>query len=269
MKRIGVVGASGQLGTSLMRALGSSGLALNRQSLTTSSLQGIIWAAGSAGARCTPLEAHTELSSIQRVLREANFSQISRIVLLSSGGTVYGNNGYLPKKEDDPLEPQSTYAQLKVKVEQEFETLCRQYGISLITLRLANVFSTRINGLVGTLLNRTAKGLPFELFVHPNSTKQYGHSDDYAQLIIRYLEEIPMELNSQVFNLYSPNHYSIHDILNIVRGFRHFEVIKSLKDNQLPIDSCELTTKFPDFIQSHNWLTLEDFVQREIERYKE
>jgi UDP-glucose 4-epimerase len=264
MNKIGVAGAHGQLGSSLMKVLGSKGFALDRTNLSMDSIDSIIWAAGGVTNRCTELEAEYELSSLQRVLAGADFSPVSRIVLLSSGGTVYGNNGNQVKKESDDVRPETAYARLKVKIEQEFENFCFNRGISLLILRLANVFSSRGEGLISILLRRALDGKSLELLVNPESTKQYGHSDDYSNLIVRYLQEIPKGKIPGILNLYSPNSYSVQDILTIARQFKDFDIVSSGLASELPLNSIELSSEFPDFINSYNWLTLETFLEQEL-----
>ena len=72
MNKIGVAGARGQLGSSLMKVLGPTGLALDRANLSMNSIDSIIWAAGSASNRCTESEAEYELSSVQRRFLQEN-----------------------------------------------------------------------------------------------------------------------------------------------------------------------------------------------------
>jgi nucleoside-diphosphate-sugar epimerase len=264
MNKIGVAGARGQLGSSLMKVLGPTALELDRANSSMKSVDSMIWAAGSVNNRCTESEAEYELSSVQRVLASADSSPVSRIVLLSSGGTVYGNNGNQVKRENDDLRPETAYARLKVKVEQEFENFCFNRGISLIILRLANVFSSRGKGLISVLLKRALDGKPLELLVNPESRKQYGHSDDYANLIVRYLKEIPKDQIPKIFNLYAPNSYSVQEILTIARQYRDFDIESSGLASELPLNSIELSSDFPDFINSHNWLTLESFLEQEL-----
>jgi len=268
MNKIGVVGARGQLGSSLMKVLGPKGFALNRTNLSMNSIDSMIWAAGSASNRCTESEAECELRSVQRVLASADFSPVSKIVLLSSGGTVYGNNGNQIKRGNDDLRPETAYARLKVKIEQEFENFCLNRGISLLILRLANVFSSQGKGLISLLLKRALDGKSLELLVNPESRKQYGHSNDYANLIVRYLKEIPNSKIPKIFNLHSPNSYSVQDILTIAGQYRDFDIVSFGLASKLPLNSIELSSEFPDFINSYYWLTLETFLEQELGNLK-
>ena len=269
MEKIGIVGASGQLGASLMRVLDQRAISLSRNSPEIDSVSRIIWAAGTSNSRCTQIEADAEFEGISTLLRRSDFTQIHKVVLISSGGTVYGSQTNQPRIETDPLDPQSPYAVLKIRIEDEFRKLSKSSGFSLMILRLANVFSSRGKGLVSSLLQKTNESQPLTLFAHPDSRKQYGHSEDYARLIIRYLDELPHLTAPQIYNLYSPISYSVREIIGIFEKVRRSRFLVDMSEVSLNSDSVELASVFPDFIHAHNWISIEDFVQREIERYKE
>ena len=269
MEKIGIVGASGQLGASLMRVLDQRAISLSRNSPEIDSVGKIIWAAGTSNSRCTQIEADEEFEGISTLLRSSDFTQIQKVALISSGGTVYGSQTNKPRIETDPLNPESPYAVLKIRIEEEFRKLSKSGGFSLMILRLANVFSSSGKGLVSSLLRKTNERQPLTLFAHPDSRKQYGHSDDYARLIIRYLDELQHLSASQIYNLYSPNSYSLREIIGIFERTRRSRFLVEMSAVSLKSDSVELSSVFPDFIHAHNWLSIEDFVQREIERYKE
>jgi len=269
VEKIGIAGASGQLGTSLMRVLDQRAISLSRNSLEIYSVSRIIWAAGTSNSRCTQIEADAEFEEISTLLRSSDFKQIQKVVLISSGGTVYGSQSNQPRVETDPLNPESPYAELKIRIEDEFKKLSVSSGFSLTILRLANVFSSRGKGLVSSLLRKTNESQPLTLFSHPDSRKQYGHSDDYARLIIRYLDELPHLTAPQIYNLYSPKSYSVSEIIGIFERVRRSHFLVDMSEVSLNSDSVELASVFPNYIHAHNWLSIEDFVQREIERYKE
>lgn len=269
MEKIGISGAGGQLGTSLMRVLDERAISLNRHSPEFDSVCEIIWVAGTSNSRCTQIEADAEFEGISSLLVSSDFTQIQKVVLISSGGTVYGSQFNQPRVETDPVNPESPYAVLKIRIENEFKKLSRSSGFSLTIMRLANVFSSSGKGLVSTLLRKTNGSQPLTLFAHLDSRKQYGHSDDYARVIIRYLDELPRQTAPQTYNVYSPHIYSIREIIEIIERVSGSHISVDMSAMSLTSDSVELASLFPDFIKTHNWLSLEDFVQREIERYKE
>lgn len=269
MEKIGIAGASGQLGASLMRVLDQRAISLSRNSPEIDSVSKLIWAAGTANSRCTQIEADAEFEGISSLLRRSDFTQIQKVVLISSGGTVYGSQSNQPRVETDSLNPASPYAVLKIRIEDEFKKLSKFSGFSLTILRLANVFSSHGRGLVSSLLRKTNGSQPLTLFANLDSRKQYGHSDDYARLIMRYLNELQRQTAPQIYNVYSPNNYSIREVIRIIERIRRIQFSVEMSEMTLYADSVELASLFPDFVHAHNWLSIEDFVQREIEGYKE
>lgn len=269
MERIGIVGASGQLGASLMKVLSVRGLPMGRSNLNLEEAEKLIWAAGTSKNLSSEIAARKEFCEIKASLNDVNFKQLQKVVLVSSGGTIYGNQHNHPRVETDAVNPKTPYANLKYRVEEEFKNLCKVHGFSLVILRLANVFSAYGKGLISNLLKNAGNGQSLTLYVNPNSRKQYGHSDDYAKLIVRYMEELDYDSNPRLFNLFSPYSYSIREIINLVERIAGVQLPTNSSGNLLPLDSVELASLFPDFIHSHKWLSIEDFVQQEIERYKE
>lgn len=269
MEKLGIVGASGQLGASLMRVLDQRAISLNRHSPEIDSVSELIWAAGTSNSRCTQIEADAEFEGISSLLASSDFTQIQKVVLISSGGTVYGSQSNKPRVETDPLNPESPYAVLKIRIEDEFRKLSKSSGFSLTILRLSNVFSSDGKGLVSTLLRKTNGSQTLTLFAHLDSRKQYGHSDDYARLIIRYLDELPRQSEPQIYNVYSPNSYSVGEIIGIIESIRGIHFSVDMPKMTLNSESVILASLFPDFVHAYNWLSIEEFVQREIEGYKE
>lgn len=244
---------------------------MGRTKLNLEDAKKLIWAAGTLNNQSSEIEAIKEFCEIKKSLKRVDFSQLQQVVLISSGGTIYGNQHYGPRLETDPVNPQSPYASLKVRVEEEFKKLCEFHGFTLIILRLSNVFSSNGKGLISNLLKKAENGQTLELYVDPNSRKQYGHADDFAELIVRYSEELELtyDTNPRVFNVYSPHNYTIREIINLVEKIRKVQIRTISSSTLLPLESVELSSLFPDFIQAHNWLTIEDFVWREMERYKQ
>ncbi len=71
---------------------------------------------------------------------------IKKIVLASSGGTVYGEPEYLPIDEDHPLKPLSPYGITKVSLE-NYLYFIRKYGIDYVVCRYSNPYGKYQNPL--------------------------------------------------------------------------------------------------------------------------
>jgi UDP-glucose 4-epimerase len=129
-----------------------------------------------AGA-VTPAEAEADPASAERatmpplvaVVDALRSRPLSRLLFVSSGGTVYGDAGPAPVAEDRPLRPASTYARLKVAGERVLGEARARDGLAATSLRCANVYGLhqaawRSQGVVATLLAAAADGLAAPLY---------------------------------------------------------------------------------------------------------
>jgi UDP-glucose 4-epimerase len=66
-----------------------------------------------------------------------------RVVLASTGGAIYGDAATIPTPETEPPRPLSPYAASKESAERYCELYSRLHGLSVFTLRLANVYGPR------------------------------------------------------------------------------------------------------------------------------
>lgn len=123
------------------------------------------------------------------VMRKAG---VGRIVYLSSGGTVYGIPEADPVPEAHPLRPISSYGVVKVAIENFLAAEAHQGGLLPVVLRPSNPYGPRqghrgIQGLIGTLLWRAARGEPVEIWGDGSVVRDYIHVRDLARLCVAAL----------------------------------------------------------------------------------
>lgn len=81
-------------------------------------------------------------SGTLRVLEAAVRHRVRRVVFASSAA-VYGDSEVVPKREDQPLQPCSVYAQSKAAGEHLLRVWRLVHGIEAVSLRFFNVFGPR------------------------------------------------------------------------------------------------------------------------------
>jgi UDP-glucose 4-epimerase len=69
---------------------------------------------------------------------------VDRIIFASSGGTVYGDSDVFPTLENTPLAPISNYGAAKCAFEMYLSSYSELYGLSAVSLRLANIIGPRL-----------------------------------------------------------------------------------------------------------------------------
>ncbi|KQP17276.1 NAD-dependent epimerase/dehydratase family protein [Pseudorhodoferax sp. Leaf265] len=118
--------------------------------------------------------------------------RVSRIVFISSGGTVYGTPQYLPVDEVHPTEPQVSYGITKLMIEKYLGLYRQLHGIQPVILRVANPYGERqrietAQGAVGVFVHRALSGQPIEIWGDGGVTRDYIHVQDVAEAFARAL----------------------------------------------------------------------------------
>jgi UDP-glucose 4-epimerase len=71
--------------------------------------------------------------------------RVSKVILASTGGAVYGEQEVFPANEDHPTRPMSPYGTSKLSSEQYLSYYCITHGLHAVILRYANVYGSRQN----------------------------------------------------------------------------------------------------------------------------
>ncbi|MFW9789083.1 MAG: NAD-dependent epimerase/dehydratase family protein [Candidatus Thorarchaeota archaeon] len=78
------------------------------------------------------------------LLEAMRVRDIDRLVFASSGGTVYGDSNVLPTPEETAFSPISNYGAAKCAFEMYLSSYSELYGMSSVSLRLANIIGPRL-----------------------------------------------------------------------------------------------------------------------------
>jgi UDP-glucose 4-epimerase len=70
-----------------------------------------------------------------------------KIIFASTGGAIYGDQAPIPAAETDKAAPECPYGVAKLAIEHYLHFYHREYGIVPVSLRYANVYGPRQNGL--------------------------------------------------------------------------------------------------------------------------
>jgi UDP-glucose 4-epimerase len=92
-------------------------------------------------------DAEDNILGSLNLFQAAGLAGVKKIIFASTGGAIYGDEAPLPAREQDPPWPESPYGVAKLAVEHYLHFYQRQYGIIPVSLRYANVYGPRQNGL--------------------------------------------------------------------------------------------------------------------------
>lgn len=165
----------------------------------------------------------------------------ARLLFLSSGGTVYGETGGQPVREERPMQPLSCHGAGKAAAEAFLGT--RRAERTLV-LRPSNIYGPGQGlrsgfGVIPHLLRCAAEGREFQMWGDGSQVRDYLYVDDFCEAVLALVEQ---EGVSGTFNLGSGEGTSLNDLcvmtaavtgrnLNVVRlPARAFDVGRIVLD---------------------------------------
>lgn len=225
--RIGVVGAHGFIGANLAAALKTAGheaVPFTTDRPVTGAdgreaargLDALIWVASSstpASVGADPASAAAEIDMFKDSLAAIEDCEIRRLILVSSGGTVYGAGA--PSSEDDELMPVSEYGRLKAQIER----VAREARPDTTILRLANVYGPGQlgkggQGVLGHWLQAIVDRRQPILYGDPAVARDYVYVADCTAAIIAAVETA--ESAGRTINVGSGHPTSLAELLAVV-----------------------------------------------------
>jgi UDP-glucose 4-epimerase len=125
------------------------------------------------------------------------FSEVAqrgrRLILVSSGGTVYGEADRLPIPESHPANPISPYGVTKLTLEKYAHLYAVTHGLQVICVRPGNAYGVGQRsyigqGFVSTAMASMMNGQPVRIFGERGMIRDYVYVTDLAAGIVSALE---------------------------------------------------------------------------------
>lgn len=248
VKRILVLGGNGFIGSHLVEALVASGTRVRvltrSQCKYTRPIQGVdyrfadfsdsvsiaeslvdvdivihlISTTVPATANLDPLaDIQGNLLPTVRLLQQMRDFGVSRLVFLSSGGTVYGDTNTVPIPEEHERNPLSSYGIVKVAIENYIAMFCRQHGLSSLVLRVSNPYGPRqghlgVQGVIPTFFQRILAGDEIRIWGDGSNVRDYLYITDLVSFIVQGIDQNL----SGLYNVGSGQGVSLRDILSLI-----------------------------------------------------
>ena len=150
------------------------------------------------------------------------FSEVAdrggKLVLISSGGTVYGEAVKLPICEDHPTRPISPYGVTKLTLENYARLYAVTHGLKFVCVRPANAYGVGQRpfvgqGFISTAIASAMRGQPIRIFGQDGTVRDYIYVSDLASGIMAALEFGKM---SETYNLGSGVGLSNKEVIQIL-----------------------------------------------------
>ena len=154
------------------------------------------------------------------VLEAARLAGVARLLLVSSGGTVYGVPQQVPIAESHPTEPTCSYGITKLAIE-KYVALYRQlYGLNGLVLRVANPYGERqrlngAQGVVPVFFGKALRGEPLEIWGDGSTVRDFLHISDVVTALLAAARYTGPE---RLFNIGSGRGLSLNDLVRLMEA---------------------------------------------------
>ena len=144
-----------------------------------------------------------------------------KLVLVSSGGTVYGEADELPIQETHSTKPISPYGVTKMTLENYAYLYAATHGLKFVCVRPANAYGVGQRpfigqGFISTAIASAMRGIPIKIFGQHGTVRDYLYVSDLASGIVSALERGHL---SETYNLGSGIGLSNLDVIERLTPF--------------------------------------------------
>lgn len=186
-------------------------------------------------------------------LCEAIIEEQSKLLFISSGGTVYGDKGFEAVGEECLPEPMNHYGNLKLCIENTMLTFARQRNLNVIIARVSNVYGpgqdyTKGVGFIDAALKKAMSNQLLEIWGDGSIIRDYIYIDDVCKILERllfYHGEI------KIFNVCSSEKTSQNDIIKIIKEIGEevaviYKEIRAVDAKSVFLDNSKLRFIYQD-----------------------
>jgi UDP-glucose 4-epimerase len=136
-------------------------------------------------------DAETNIIGSVRLLDECLAANVRRVVVASSGGTIYGVNSAERIPEEAPTNPICAYGISKLAIEKYLFLYHRQLGLDFSALRIANPYggdqsspATIGLGAIAVFFERIIQSRPIEVWGDGEVVRDYVHIADVVSAFV-------------------------------------------------------------------------------------
>jgi UDP-glucose 4-epimerase len=170
-----------------------------------------------------------------------------KLLLVSSGGTVYGQATKLPLREDHPTKPISPYGVTKLTLENYAHLYAATHGLKYVCVRPANAYGVGQRpfigqGFVSTAMAYAMRGETIRIFGQSGTVRDYIYVSDLASGIVSALEKGNL---SETYNIGSGQGHSNLEIIQVLRPLME-EIGLNMKVEHLPARAFDVEVNILD-----------------------
>ena len=174
------------------------------------------------------------------LLEASRLTGVKRLIMVSSGGTVYGIPSVVPIPEAHSTDPICSYGITKLAIE-KYVALYRQlYGLEGLVLRVANPFGPRqrldaAQGVVPVFLGKALRREPLQIWGDGSTIRDFL---DVADVVDALLAAAIYQGEELLFNIGSGKGLSLNQLIELLEA----QLNRSLEVDYLPSRGCDVST---------------------------
>ena len=176
----------------------------------------------------------------------------TKLIFLSSGGTVYGEQEKQPITEDASARPINHYGNVKLCIENTLRVFDIQAKCKMMIARISNPYGPGQDhkkgvGFIDAVVRKTLAGEPVEIWGDGENIRDYIHISDVCKM----LGNLALyDGDETVFNLSSGTGTSQKQIMEIVKGIDdsvkcEYKPARSVDVRKIILDNSKIMTLYP------------------------
>ncbi len=163
-------------------------------------------------------DVEVNLLGALNLLEAARQNNVKQLIMISSGGTVYGVPNQSPISEDHPTDPICSYGITKLAIEKYVSLYRTIHGLNGIVLRLANPYGERqrldsTQGVVPVFLGRALRHQRLEIWGDGTVVRDFLYISDAVEAI---LSACIYEGSEYLFNIGSGTGLSLNELITLI-----------------------------------------------------
>lgn len=163
-------------------------------------------------------DVEVNLLGALNLLEAARLNNVKKLIVISSGGTVYGLPHKSPIPEDHPTDPICSYGITKLAIEKYVSLYRKIHGLNGIILRLANPYGERqrldsTQGVVPVFLGRAIRHQQLEIWGDGTTVRDFIYISDAIEAII---SACIYQGSGSLFNVGSGVGLSLNELISLI-----------------------------------------------------
>ncbi|QWC95530.1 NAD-dependent epimerase/dehydratase family protein [Polynucleobacter paneuropaeus] len=166
-------------------------------------------------------DIETNLIDFIRFLDCVKNYEDKRIILVSSGGAIYGHSTALKIDENHSTNPESSYGIIKLAQEKYLQLYEGLYGVKYCVLRLANPYGpyqelNNQQGVIANFMNKVMRGEEIRVIGNGSVVRDFFYIEDACDAMIRAEDYAGEKLRT--FNIGSGTGCSINELIEKIEN---------------------------------------------------